>query len=70
MSEDGKDLQLLHTHGSIRLNNHPQKQHLRKYKMKEEDMRIHVEPNEGQDLEKEFLKREREQRRRVGGLSI
>lgn len=56
-------LQLLHTKGSVRLNSHPQRQHLRKYQMKEQDMRIHVDPNSdcGEDLE--------EQRRRASVLS-
>lgn len=36
-------VQLLHTHASIQLSNHPQRQHLRKYKLKDDAMQLSKE---------------------------
>ncbi|CAJ0932409.1 unnamed protein product, partial [Mesorhabditis belari] len=36
-------VKLLHTDGSAKLTSHPQRQHLRKYRMKTEDMKIHAD---------------------------
>ncbi|EYC00250.1 hypothetical protein Y032_0117g695 [Ancylostoma ceylanicum] len=38
-------VELMHTRASIRLSNHPQRQHLRKYRMKEDAMQISREPS-------------------------